>query len=159
VFRSGWLWLIGAAEQEGLRAWHRKRRMRVALELLDGRHPNEKPLWLRWSHSGATVEELLESWHRYSVWWRRSGPAIDLLGVTDRGSQGERIWHIHGYGYGPGIDIAEHAERWGRAGGFPFVKVERAATTAELHKYVLAKLRGYLDRKTGCRRLSLKVRR
>jgi hypothetical protein len=134
--------------------------MKAALDLLDGRHQGEKPLWLRWSHPG-TLDEMLEAWHRYSNWWRRAGPAVDLLGVIDRGSGGQQVWHIHAYGYGPGIDLAEHAARWGRAGGYPFVKVERVqvAGADDVRRYLLRRLRGYLTAKQGARRLSLHVRR
>jgi hypothetical protein len=155
----GWLWLLGAGDAEGLKASHRKQRFANALKLLDGRHVGECPLWLRWSHPSENVSDLLASWHRYSVWWRRVRPgAIDLVGAVDRGANGEQVWHIHGYGFGDSLQLAQHASAWGRSGGYPFVKARRLPGGSQGPKdYLLRKTRGYISAKQGARRLRLVV--
>jgi hypothetical protein len=156
-WRQGWSWLLKAAENEGLHAWHRQKRLKRALSELDSRHPGEIPLWLRWSHPG-TLEEMLRSWSTYRRWWRRQGAPIDLVGVVDRGLGEGRVWHIHGYGYGQRLDLPEHAEAWGRAGGYPFVRArEFRRGTEEARGYLVRRLRGYITRKEGSRYLRLRV--
>lgn len=155
----GWLWLLGAADLEGLKAWKRKGRMGAALDALDARHPGEAPLWLRWSHPSEKAEDLLATWHRYSAWWRARGIEIDMVAAVDRGSHGAQVWHIHGYGHGPDLQLGLHAAAWGRAGGYPFVKAERLQRGSQRARgYLLRKVRGYISAKQGARRLRLIVK-
>lgn len=170
-YAPGWLWLPGAADCEGIKAWHRQKRLRRVLEALDGRHRGEAPLWLRWSHPGDVVA-LVASWRTYRNWWRRYGGSIDLVGVVDRSPRND-VSHIHGYAYGERLELVRHAEAWGRAGGYPFVYARsfriRAAQPfgvgvpsadgpgAEARSYLVRKLRGYITAKQGSRYLRLRV--
>jgi len=168
-YAAGWLWLPLMADKSGIQAWHRQQKLRHALDELDGRHGGESPLWLRWSHPG-DVGALLASWSVYRRWWHRSGGAIDLVGVVDLTLKGQP--HVHGYGYGERLNLEEHAEAWGRAGGYPFVYARAyrpgrgapgagggSPIGAEARSYLVRKLRGYITAKQGSRRLRLRVER
>lgn len=166
--RDGWSWLRYAADLEGLKAWKRKKRLRQAIDELLARHPGEPALWLRWSHPSENVSDVLRSWHRYCMWWRRKGAVVDLVAVVDRGPTGDRVWHIHAIGFGARLQLGAHAAAAGRAGFFPFVHARSiggvgsdpprsADQLAREIGYMLRKVKGYISAKEGARRLSLRV--